>query len=310
MTSKTLVSFDYAIKYLLKDKSNYDIVEGFISALLQSEGYGPIKINGLLESESNRETKSLKRSVADLLVEDEKGTHYIVEIEREYSANFIHKACFNTCRLIVDNIVGGSDYMTIKKVFHISLLYFAPSDLKKPLYHGKTIIHEIDTDHPMRLHLADLGGKTFDITNVLPEYFLIFVPLFDDVIKKEIDEWLYVMKHSEVREDFKSPYMHKVAERLSILKMNDQEREDYFRYSKQTLTQRDYINAAEEKGIEKGIEKGRKEGEEKGIEKGREAERKVMINQLYSSGMDIDSIHKFTKISKEELTKWIENASE
>jgi predicted transposase/invertase (TIGR01784 family) len=285
MTSKTLVSFDYAIKYLLKNKSDYDIVESFISALLQSEGYGPIKIKGLLESESNREKDELKRSVADLLVEDEKGTKYIVEIERSPSANFIHKACFNTCRLIVDNIAGGSDYTTIKKVFHISLLYFASSALKKPLYHGKTIIREIDTEHPMTLHIGDLGGRIFDAVDVLPEYFLIFVPLFDDVIKQEIDEWLYVMKHSEVREDFKSPYMQKVAERLSILKMNDQERDDYFRYSKQALAQRDYIMAAEEKGLEKG----------------RKEEKRAIAKELYATGIDLGVIEKATKLTQQEL---------
>ena len=50
-----LISFDYAIKYLLKDKSGYDIVEGFLSALLQAEGYSAVKIKALLDSESNRE---------------------------------------------------------------------------------------------------------------------------------------------------------------------------------------------------------------------------------------------------------------
>jgi enoyl-[acyl-carrier protein] reductase I len=45
-----LISFDYAIKYLLKHKGDYDIVEGFISALISSCGYKPIKIKALLES--------------------------------------------------------------------------------------------------------------------------------------------------------------------------------------------------------------------------------------------------------------------
>ena len=70
---KGLVSFDYAIKYLLKDKGDYEIVEGFISALFASEGYKPIKIKALLESESNKESKHLKRSIADVIVEDEEG---------------------------------------------------------------------------------------------------------------------------------------------------------------------------------------------------------------------------------------------
>jgi len=254
--TKSLISFDYAIKYLLKSKGDYDIVEGFISALLTSEGYGPVKITALLESESNKETKGLKKSIADLIVEDEQGHKYIVEIERQYTDSFIHKACFNTSRLIVDSISSSEDYTTIKKVFHISLLYFSWGNMKKPLYHGKTIIREIDSEHPIDLHIADQGGRIYDATHILPEYFLISIPLFDDIIKREIDEWLYVMKHSEVKEDFKSPYMKKVAERLSILKMNAEEKAAYYTYLKESLTQRDVITAAEAKGKVEGIEEG------------------------------------------------------
>ena len=66
-----IISFDYAIKFLLRDKSNYGIVEGFISALLKSFGYGKVKIVSLIESESNKEDQSLKKSLADLIVKDE-----------------------------------------------------------------------------------------------------------------------------------------------------------------------------------------------------------------------------------------------
>ncbi|TDG95505.1 hypothetical protein CCPUN_03280 [Cardinium endosymbiont of Culicoides punctatus] len=34
MPMKEIISFDYAIKYLLRDKSDYDIVEGFIAYLM------------------------------------------------------------------------------------------------------------------------------------------------------------------------------------------------------------------------------------------------------------------------------------
>ena len=98
MSDKPLISFDYAIKFLLKSKANYDIIEGFISALIVAQGYKPVKINALLETESNRETADLKRSIADLVVEDEDGNKYIVEIERSFTSNFMHKACFNTSR--------------------------------------------------------------------------------------------------------------------------------------------------------------------------------------------------------------------
>jgi hypothetical protein len=121
-SSKTLVSLDYAIKYLLKDKGDYEIIGGFISAILKDASYLPVKITALLESESN---KDLKRSIADVIVEDQQG-HKFVVIDRSTTHTFLHKACFNSCRLIVDNISSDQDYSDVKKIFHINLIYLFP----------------------------------------------------------------------------------------------------------------------------------------------------------------------------------------
>lgn len=252
---KPLISFDYAIKYLLKNKGDYDIIEGFISALFASQGYPPIKINALLDTESNKEGLEMKKSIADLVVEDGEGNKYIVEIERAYTPNFMHKACFNSSRLVVDGIYGNQDYTTIKKIFHISLLYFSTKEMQKPVYHGKTIVHEVDTKHPVDVSIANEGLVIFNTPNVFPEYFFISVPMFDDVINSEIDEWLYVMKHSEIKQGFKSPYMAKVAERLSVIKMSSEERNEYIYYQKQSVHSQDILNAARAEGEAKGIKK-------------------------------------------------------
>ena len=251
---KPLISFDFAIKYLLKNKGDYDIIEGFISALFASQGYPPIKINALLDTESNKETLELKKSIADLVVEDAEGNKYIVEIERSYTPHFIHKACFNSSRLVVDGIYGNQDYTTIKKIFHISLLYFSTKEMLKPIYHGKTIIHEVDTKHPVDVRIANEGLVIFNTPNVFPEYFFISVPMFDDIINSEIDEWLYVMKHSDIKQSFKSPYMAKVAERLAVIKMSAAERNEYIYYQKQSVYSQDILQAAETKGKAEGIQ--------------------------------------------------------
>lgn len=278
---KPLISFDFAIKYLLRNKGDYDIVEGFISALLAMEGYKPVKINALLESESNRESDALKRSIADLVVQDEEGNKYIVEIERSFTPSFLHKACFNTSRLVIDSISGNQDYTTIRKVFHISLLYFFTQEMKKPIYHGKTIIHEIDTAHPVNVRIANQGLVMFEHKNVFPEYFFISIPLFDEVIHQEIDEWLYMMKHSEVREDFKSPYMQKVKERLAVLKMSDADRLDYYRYLKEAVHSQDVLMAAETKGKD-----------EKAIE---------IVKAMLQEGASIDFILKVSGLTLEQI---------
>ena len=50
--NRKLVSFDWAMKKLLRSKANFDILEGFLSELLKED----IKIIEILESEGNKET--------------------------------------------------------------------------------------------------------------------------------------------------------------------------------------------------------------------------------------------------------------
>ncbi|QQV74917.1 hypothetical protein H6P87_00459 [Rickettsia tillamookensis] len=247
--------------------------------------YSPVKIKALLESGSNKENDSLKSSVADVIVEDEEGHKYIVEIDKSYTNLFLHKACFNSSRLIVDSISKNDDYSTIKKIFHINLLYFPFADMKAPLYHGKTIFREVDKKHPMKFSLGDMRGKIFDLCNVFPEYFVISVPLFNDVIRDELDEWLYVVKHSEVKKDFKSPYMKKIANRLNILKMTPKEQIIYRAYMNKSFKERDYIVSAEEKGI--------KDGE---VRKSIKIAKKMLIKKN-----SIEEIHEITELSIKEI---------
>ena len=265
INDKALVSFDYAIKYLLKDKGDYSIVEGFISALLKTKGYKNVKIIALLESESNKEDSKSKRSLADLIVEDEDHQKYIIEIERNLKDSFIHKSCFNTSRLIVDNLAQRADYTQIIKIFHISLLYFPIGSGNGAIYHGKTIVHEIHTNEKLEVHIKNQEtGQIFDAIDILPEYFYISVPLFNDRLEKEIDEWLHVMKYDQVPQNYNSPYMAQVAEKLTILKMSAEERDNYSYYLKKVYSDRDEMQAALDKGRLEGEAKGRLEGKLEG----------------------------------------------
>jgi predicted transposase/invertase (TIGR01784 family) len=233
-------------------KGDYSIVEGFISALLETKGYKKVKIIALLESESNKEDSKSKRSLADLIVEDEDHHKYIIEIERNVKNSFIHKSCFNTSRLIVDNLAQREDYTQIIKIFHISLLYFPIGSGNGAIYHGKTIIHEVETKERLAVHMKNQEtGEAFDATDILPEYFYISIPLFNDRLEKEIDDWLHVMKYDEVPEHYHSPYMTQVAEKLNILKMTSSERANYSYYQKKVYNDRDEMQAAEARGEEK-----------------------------------------------------------
>ena len=63
---RKLISFDWAMKRLLRSKANFEILEGFLSELLSEE----ITILELLESESNKENADDKFNRVDLKTED------------------------------------------------------------------------------------------------------------------------------------------------------------------------------------------------------------------------------------------------
>ena len=296
ISDKPLVSFDYGIKYLLRDKGDYSIVEGFISALLKTKGYKDIKIVALLESESNKEDSKNKRSLADLIVEDEDHNKYIIEIERNVKDSFIHKSLFNTSRLIVDNLAQREDYTQILKVFHISLLYFPIGNGNGSIYHGKTIMHEIETHEKLSVHIKNKEtNEVFDATDILPEYFYISVPLFNDRLEKEIDDWLHVMKYDEVPKNYHSPYMTQVADKLSILKMTKDERNNYSYYQKILYNDRDELQAAEARGEVRGEARG----EARGVEK-----RNIEIaERMLQENTNINFISSVTGLSTDDLLK-------
>ncbi|MBH1988517.1 MAG: hypothetical protein I8H75_00125 [Myxococcaceae bacterium] len=91
------------------------------------------------------------------------------------------------------------------------------------------------------------------------KYLLKCIQKFNDEIRSEIDEWLYMAKHEQIRPDFQSRGMEKVSERLQILKMTDVERRNYWQYLKQSASEQDYYLCAEAKGRAEGKMEGQAE---------------------------------------------------
>ena len=81
--ARKLVSFDWAVKRLLRSKVNFAVLEGFLSELLKEE----IKIQDVLESESNKDTREQHQTKVDLLVKNSDGTaSYIKKHENNLTA--------------------------------------------------------------------------------------------------------------------------------------------------------------------------------------------------------------------------------
>ena len=101
-----LVRFDWAIKRLLRNKANFEILEGFLSELLLQD----VKIQSILESESNKQTADDKYNRVDLLTEIDGTELVLIELQVEGQYDYFHRMLYGTSKLITDYMDSGFSY--------------------------------------------------------------------------------------------------------------------------------------------------------------------------------------------------------
>ena len=254
MTRK-LIRFDWAIKKLLKDKANFDILEGFFTVLLDE----PISIESILDGESNKDTEDDKYNRVDILVKNQKDEFIIVEVQNSKEYDYFHRMVYGTAKVISEYIKQGEPYANVKKVISITIAYFDLGQGEDYVYHGTTTfqgIHKNDV-----LTLADRQQELYDkqaIYEIFPEYWIIKAEKFNNEVSDRLDEWIYFLKNSEVRDDFTAPGLEAAKEKLSELTMTEEEKAEYQRYLKRIrdIASEHHTNKAD---VEVLIEKEKKE---------------------------------------------------
>ena len=83
------------------------------------------------------------------------------------------------------------------------------------------------------LRLSDNQKSTFlneEVSNIFPEYYLLKVNQFNDNAKDTLDEWVYFLKNSEVKDNFKAKGLKEAGEVLDIMRLPKDDEYGYNRY--------------------------------------------------------------------------------
>lgn len=282
-----LVRFDWALKKLLRNKANFEILEGFLSELLKQE----VKIEKILESETNRETRDDKHNRVDLLTEINSRELVLIELQVEGQFDYFHRMLYGSSKLITDYMVAGFTYKEVKKVISVNIVYFDLGHGEDYVYKGITEftgIHKHDL-----LQLSDFQkSKLTDldkVSSIFPEYYILKVNGFNDYAKDTLDEWIYFLKNSEIKDEFKAKGIHKASEELDILKLSKEERQDYERYLDDWRVGESSIQTSWMKGHDKGREEGREE------------ERRETARKMKQLGIAVEKIMQVSGLSREDV---------
>ena len=279
-----LVRFDWAMKRLLRDKSNYDVLEGLISTLLGED----LHINRLLESEANQADANDKFNRVDMLVEDKEGRLLIVEIQNNRELDYFHRMLYGTSKTISEYIGLGDDYDKVRKIYSINIVYFDLGQGKDYVYHGKTIFRGLhDPQDVLQLSVRQrelfVGKEAGDI---FPEYYVLRVNEFDRIAKTPLDEWIKFLKTGEIDKDATAKGLPEAREKLRIDSLPEAEKRAYYRDMEAIRYQRSVIKTGWYEGRAEGRVEGRAEGRVEGRAEGRAEGLKEGKDEGLKEGME------------------------
>lgn len=286
----TYIRFDWAMKHMLRDKSNFGILEGLISVLLGED----VKIVELLESESNQDSESDKFNRVDIKAKNSKGHLIIVEVQLTRQLYYLQRILYGTCKAITEHINIGDKYDQVKKVYSISLLYCDFGQGDDYVYHGETRFKGIHTGNDLLVNTKEEGVIVPHLPKeVFPEYYLVRVNVFDKIPETPLDEWMEYLKTGKVKEDTRTPGLQEVKKKLQYLSMTPKERRDYDAHMDTIMVQNDVLDTARDEGRAEGRAEGIAEGLARGLS--------GVAAKMIALGMDTATICAATGLTEQQV---------
>ena len=292
---RKLITFDWAIKRLLRSKANFGILEGFLSELLKED----LTILDVLESESNKDHRVDKFNRVDLKVRNSQQDIIIIEIQYDREYDYLQRIFYGVSKTAIEYIKENESYASITKVISINILYFDLGSGSDYIYKGSTRF--IGLHHHDLLELSEKQQQLFkkdSIESLYPEYYLIKINRFNDIAKDTLDEWIYFLKNEEIKEGFTAKGLKEAEEKLSILKLPEDEQKAYEHYKDDLRYQASMFESSFGEGYSEGKAEGKAEGIEEGKAKGiNEATKNIALN-LVREGTPINIIAKVTGLTE------------
>ena len=284
------VRFDWAIKRLLRQKANFDVLEGFLTVFLGEK----VTILEILESESNQLSAEDKFNRVDIKARNSKDEIIIIEIQNTRELYYLERILYGVAKAITEHISLGETYYKVKKIYSISGLYFDIGKGNDYLYYGQNHFVGVHTGDHLQVNVKERDAIVSRMpAEIFPEYVLIRVNEFDKVAVTPLEEWMKYLKDGTIRPDTTAPGLSEAREKLKYFSMPPKERMAYDEHLSAVMIQNDVLDSAKLEGKIEGRAEGRAEG--------RDEERFSIARNMKQLGISVDVIVKSTGLTSGEI---------
>ena len=284
------IRFDWAIKRLLRQKANFDVLEGFLTVFLGEK----VSVLEILESEGNQESADDKFNRVDIKARNSKDEIIIIEVQNTRELYYLERILYGVAKAITEHIHMGDRYYKVKKVYSISILYFDIGKGDDYLYHGQNQFIGVHTKDHLQVNVKEKDAIVSRLpADIFPEYILIRVNEFDKVAVTPLEEWMKYLKDGIIRPDTKAPGLGEAREKLKYYSMSPAERMAYDKHLSAVMVQNDVLDSAKLEG--------RLEGIAEGIAEGRAERDREIVRSMKSAGLSMEQISQITGIPYQEI---------
>ena len=302
--SRKYIRFDWAIKRMLRDKANFDVLEGLINVLTGEKA----KIVEILESEGNQQSPSDKYNRVDIKALNDRDEIIIVEVQLNEEADFLPRILYGVSKAITEHIYLGQKYNRVKRIYSINIIYFNLGEGADYLYHGKTQFVGVHTNDLLQMSPKELNALgVHNSLNIFPEYYLICVNEFNKVARTPLEEWISYLKDGRINDDTTAPGLAEAKEKLQYMKMSDEERWAYEHEIMNKVVLQSQIDDAREGGLAEGLAEGRAkglaEGRAKGLAEGRAKGLRKDLRKDGQKDLRKDELKDVKKVVKKDVKK-------
>lgn len=244
------IRFDWAIKRLLRQKANFDVLEGFLTVFIGEK----VKIVDILESEGNQQAQDDKFNRVDIKAKNSKGEIIIVEIQNTSELYYLERILYGVAKAITEHINLGNTYQEVKKVYSISILYFDLGQGADYLYVGQNDFVGVHTKDHLKISRKEEGAivQRFP-SEIFPTYYLVRVNNFNEVAKSPLEEWIKYLKDGVISAETTAPGLREARQKLQYYSMDDAERHAYDEHINAVMIQNDVLGNARQEGLEEGL---------------------------------------------------------
>jgi len=231
-----------------------------------------------------------KRSIVDVRCYDQRGRHFIVEMQMAFSTHFMQRFLYNVTSVYTRQIKIATEFSTLNPVYGLAIVHQEFSEELGWLHHYQLTHHENRDNkwediHLVFLELPKFKPKTHE-ERKLTALWLRFMTEINEATDK-VDETLL-----DVPE---------IKQALGLAEEAAFTAEELEAYSRNWDEIRSYRMSLNDK-LNEGLEKGRAEGRAEGRATGLQEAKAEMVKKMLAMNLSIDEILTISGLSEDEIS--------